>query len=170
MSCITGNILFSGLFGSIIGGVISLIICKLTLKHDQQNKNFERFSMICKEFDNHKEAIAQNSVQPGDEVSTGMKQKDLTSYETEKILFLLAEIKKLACYDKSYLEIFFNLYRKELTDLLFDSKFLQKINLKTGNTIYVVEKENESSCNNKVYLFAQKVFLAFGKLNNNNKK
>ena len=85
MDCISNNILFSGLIGSIIGGVISLVVCKLTLKHDQKNKLFERFTLICKEFDNFKVSITQNVVKEADLVSTGIKHVDLTLYDTEKI-------------------------------------------------------------------------------------
>ncbi len=167
MDCISNNILFSGLIGSIIGGFISLVVCKLTLKHDQKNKLFERFTLICKEFDNFKGSIAQNVVKEADLVSTGIKHVDLKLYDAEKILFLLAEVKKISNDDKSYLEIFFNLYDKELSDLLYDSTFLKKIGLITGNTIYELTKENDVV--NNVYLLVQQMLLDYsGKKKKNN--
>lgn len=166
MVCISNNILFSGLIGSIIGGVVSLVICKLTLKHDKKNKLFERFSLICKEFDSFKLPIAQNVAQVGDEVSTGYNHKDLKVSEAERILFLLSEVKKIAGEEKAYLEIFFNLYDKELSDLLYDSKFLKKISLITGNTIYELTKEKHIG--NNVYKLARALFLDFSNVKKNN--
>lgn len=150
----------SAIVGSLTGGIISLIICLITIRHDKENVRFDRFRRICDEFDTYKDVIDKNASQSGDEVA----HKDFAPHEIEKILFLLSEIEKIVQKDNSYLEAFYNLNEDSLRNLLHEKRILDKVKLDSdGTSVFHLTKNGENS--NKIYSLAQSFFLRLAKLN-----
>lgn len=146
--------------GSLTGGIISLIICWITIRHDKENVRFDRFRMICDEFDTYKVVIDKNASQSGDEVA----HKDFAPHEIEKILFLLSEIEKIVQKDNSYLEAFYNLNEDSLRNLLHEKRILDKVKLDSdGTSVFHLTKNGENS--NKIYALVQSFFLRLAELN-----
>ena len=150
----------SAIVGSLTGGIISLIICLITIRHDKENVRFDRFRRICDEFDTYKDVIAKNASQSGDEVA----HKDFAPHEIEKILFLLSEIEKIVQKDNSYLEAFYNLNEDSLRNLLHEKRILDKVKLNSdGTSVFHLTKNGENS--NKIYALVQSFFLRLAELN-----
>lgn len=150
----------SAIVGSLTGGIISLIICLITIRHDKENVRFDRFRRICDEFDTYKDVIAKNASQSGDEVA----HKDFAPHEIEKILFLLSEIEKIVQKDNSYLEAFYNLNEDSLRNLLHEKRILDKVKLDSdGTSVFHLTKNGENS--NKIYALVQSFFLRLAELN-----
>lgn len=146
--------------GSLTGGIISLIICLITIRHDKENVRFDRFRRICDEFDTYKDVIDKNASQSGDEVA----HKDFAPHEIEKILFLLSEIEKIVQKDNSYLEAFYNLNEDSLRNLLHEKRILDKVKLDSdGTSVFHLTKNGENS--NKIYALVQSFFLRLAELN-----
>lgn len=150
----------SAIVGSLTGGIISLIICWITIRHDKENVRFDRFRRICDEFDTYKDVIDKNASQSGDEVA----HKDFAPHEIEKILFLLSEIEKIVQKDNSYLEAFYNLNEDSLRNLLHEKRILDKVKLDSdGTSVFHLTKNGENS--NKIYALVQSFFLRLAELN-----
>lgn len=150
----------SAIVGSLTGGIISLIICLITIRHDKENVRFDRFRRICDEFDTYKDVIDKNASQSGDEVA----HKDFAPHEIEKILFLLSEIEKIVQKDNSYLEAFYNLNEDSLRNLLHEKRILDKVKLDSdGTSVFHLTKNGENS--NKIYALVQSFFLRLAELN-----
>lgn len=150
----------SAIVGSLTGGIISLIICLITIRHDKENVRFDRFRRICDEFDTYKDEIDKNASQSGDEVA----HKDFAPHEIEKILFLLSEIEKIVQKDNSYLEAFYNLNEDSLRNLLHEKRILDKVKLDSdGTSVFHLTKNGENS--NKIYALVQSFFLRLAELN-----
>ncbi|MDD7534427.1 MAG: hypothetical protein SPK18_00675 [Treponema sp.] len=150
----------SAIVGSLTGGIISLIICLITIRHDKENVRFDRFRRICDEFDTCKDVIDKNASQSGDEVA----HKDFAPHEIEKILFLLSEIEKIVQKDNSYLEAFYNLNEDSLRNLLHEKRILDKVKLDSdGTSVFHLTKNGENS--NKIYALVQSFFLRLAELN-----
>lgn len=150
--------------GSLTGGIISLIICLITIRHDKENVRFDRFRMICDEFDTYKVVIDKNASQSGDEVATGVAHTDFAPHEIEEILFLLSKIEKIVQKDNSYLEAFYNLNEDFLRNLLHEKRILDKVKLDSdGTSVFHLTKNGENS--NKIYSLVQSFFLRLAKLN-----
>lgn len=150
----------SAIVGSLTGGIISLIICLITIRHDKENVRFDRFRRICDEFVTYKDEIDKNASQSGDEVA----HKDFAPHEIEKILFLLSEIEKIVQKDNSYLEAFYNLNEDSLRNLLHEKRILDKVKLDSdGTSVFHLTKNGENS--NKIYALVQSFFLRLAELN-----
>ena len=150
--------------GSLTGGIISLIICWITIRHDKENVRFDRFRMICDEFDTYKVVIDKNASQSGDEVANGVAHKDFAPHEIEEILFLLSKIEKIVQKDNSYLEAFYNLNEDSLRNLLHEKRILDKVKLDSdGTSVFHLTKNGDNS--NIIYSLVQRFFLRLAELN-----
>lgn len=154
------------LIGAVIGGIVSLLICWLTIRANNKNIRWERFVAFCKEFETKESALADANVQPSDEIGTSIQQKDLSDIDKEKILFLLAEIESIIEKERTIKVGFFNVYSDLLRNVLFLSEpgrmcFESKLqlNIENGKSIYNPIKTGTPQ--NKVYSKAQKLLLDF---------
>lgn len=153
------------LIGAVIGGIVSLLICWLTIRANKKNIRWERFVALCKELETKGSALANANVQPCDQIGTGMQHKDLSDIDVEKILFLLAEIESIIKKERTFKVGFFNIYTGLLNDVLFlsapgkcfESKL--QLNIEKGKSIYNPTKTGTPQ--NEIYLKAQKLLLDF---------
>lgn len=145
-----------------VSGLVSLIVCKITIDAERKNHRWERFVSICSEFDKKQQNLSKAVAEPGDVVSSEINHEELSTSNQEKILFLLSEVEKLSEQEKFYEEVFFTIYGNELGDILHLLPKYYGVKLKLNqsrNNIFELEKTGEPK--NKMYLNAQKLLLNF---------
>ena len=155
--------LCGAIIGAIIGGIIALKICDKTIRNENKNNLWNIFRKICEEFEELNQLVNQAVAQPGDEVGTGIKHKDLSDYEKNRILFLLNEIEEIGKSDAAYFESFFMINQNTLHNLLHIKDIISAVNLKQGSNIYelTIEKAPES----RIVKNAQALLLKFAEHN-----
>lgn len=152
------------IIGALIGGIFSLIVCRLTLDSDKANQHWERFVAIRSEFNEKRQKLLEADALPGDEIGSGISYKDLSESEQEEILFLLSEVEKISEKEASYEESFFTIYENEMNEIfhLLKTQLGEKLGLAhSDKDIFEVTKT--VALENKIHLNAQKLLMDYAK-------
>ena len=160
--------LIGTLASAIIGGVVAFLVCRITIKNENHNKDLERFFALCEKFE--KECIPIITASTLQE--NGSSTKPMTDSERERIVFFFSEIENVSQTNKGCREAFYRIYKDNLREAFLNNVIPQILCLELGKVFdkktkteqpSITKMDKTTTPESDIYKKAQNLALGFSK-------